>query len=396
MLRYSNGFDRYRLAIGDQVRTQRTKGLWIYGEPGTGKSFEARKIAEQICGGLHNVYFKDSSKWWDNYMGQEVVVWEEYYGGCLRISEALKLLDESPLSVEKKGSTVNFSSRWIVFTSNNHYKECYTFEAQPGEDARARAEAGNSHIPKVVWEAWCSRFEGTRGHSIHKTEVYVAPIAEEEPDACDELYFELDEAQRIAQEAEADAVPEGDDVIDLTGDEDSLELRDREYMQDEADSGWLSRGAGEIDDEAEEGDEPDFSDGQGGDYDDDEDVDDKQHEWSPTELDDMAAANEWRNKAQSPPSAAQPVHSPLVPETPTGAAGRLRKRALGFVKPAQEGYVAGEGEFHRESSPNAECDSCVYCKIFPEDRAAHIAVKRRKSVLAQVRAGTQTILSTKK
>ena len=65
-----------------------------------------------------DAYWKDQTKWWDDYSGQEVVIWDDFYGHCCPFTTLLKLIDSNPFRVEIKGSTVAFTSKKFVFTSN--------------------------------------------------------------------------------------------------------------------------------------------------------------------------------------------------------------------------------------------------------------------------------------
>lgn len=48
---------------------------WLWGESGTGKSRSARAWANHNG---HSLYLKDPTKWWDGYVGQGVVLFEEF------------------------------------------------------------------------------------------------------------------------------------------------------------------------------------------------------------------------------------------------------------------------------------------------------------------------------
>ena len=91
------------------------------GPSGTGKSRAAREAYPQA-------YWGPKGKWWDGYCGQETVIVDEMYGHRFSFSELLQLLDRYPFQVETKGGVRQFTSRRIVFTSNQHPEDWYNAE----------------------------------------------------------------------------------------------------------------------------------------------------------------------------------------------------------------------------------------------------------------------------
>jgi len=87
-----------------------------WGPPGTGKT---RAVWDEF--GVANVYAKPKNKWWDGYLGQDVVLIDDFdpdYSHDLAFDYYLTLLDRYPMTVEVKGGTASFRSKTIVFTSN--------------------------------------------------------------------------------------------------------------------------------------------------------------------------------------------------------------------------------------------------------------------------------------
>ena len=65
-----------------------------------GKSRLSRSAATKIC---KEPYYKSDGKWWDMYMNEKCVVWDDY---------------RYPYKVEKKGCMAKFNSEFIFITSN--------------------------------------------------------------------------------------------------------------------------------------------------------------------------------------------------------------------------------------------------------------------------------------
>lgn len=71
-----------------------------------------------------DAYWKPNNKWWDDYDGHGTVVWDEFTGQY-PFRDLLRILDSTPLSVESKGSSIQFVADTVIFTSNFHPKDWY-------------------------------------------------------------------------------------------------------------------------------------------------------------------------------------------------------------------------------------------------------------------------------
>lgn len=116
MVRYHRSIKEYK-RIKTPVRNHITRIYIIIGKSGIGKSRLAREMAPEA-------YWKPNTKWWDDYDGQSDVVWDEFTGQY-PFRDLLRILDSTPLSVESKGSTVQFVADLVIFTSNFHPKDWY-------------------------------------------------------------------------------------------------------------------------------------------------------------------------------------------------------------------------------------------------------------------------------
>lgn len=108
-------------------RNWKTDVTVIWGPTGTGKSSYCHTL-------FPTAYWKSKSEWWDGYDGQEVVIIDEFYG-WLPYDYMLRLLDRYPMSVEIKGSHVQFLAKKIIITSN---KSPLVWYKCPNSDALLR------------------------------------------------------------------------------------------------------------------------------------------------------------------------------------------------------------------------------------------------------------------
>ena len=97
-------------------RSHKTVVVYLYGATGVGKSQLSQSAATALD--PKQPYYKSDGKWWDMYMNERVVVWDDFRGKSYMFSETLKLLDRYPYKVEKKGCMAKFNSEFIFITSN--------------------------------------------------------------------------------------------------------------------------------------------------------------------------------------------------------------------------------------------------------------------------------------
>lgn len=126
-IRYHKSFDAYRdiksrhrvYEAGEKPR------IFIYwGPSGTGKSTRARTHFPGAYW-LTKPSQATSTVWWQNYSGEDVVVFDEFYG-WITYDLILRILDFYPVTVEKKNGSAKLAAKTFVFTSNKHPDEWYS------------------------------------------------------------------------------------------------------------------------------------------------------------------------------------------------------------------------------------------------------------------------------
>jgi len=115
---HRNGIDAYR-RLHTPKRDFRTDLIVLSGPPDTGKSSTARLLAGE------DAYWFNCDKWWDDYTGNRVVVFDEFGGGAVPFRLLLTLADRYPVKVEVKGAMREFTSHCIIITSNKTPQDWY-------------------------------------------------------------------------------------------------------------------------------------------------------------------------------------------------------------------------------------------------------------------------------
>lgn len=113
-----------RSILQDKYDHTDTRGLWFYGDPGTGKSYSARMYN-------NDVYLKSQNKWWDGYEGEKTVILDDFDKQGIPLGHHLKIwTDRYACSGEIKGGTVNLCHERLIVTSNYSIDELWEGDSQ--------------------------------------------------------------------------------------------------------------------------------------------------------------------------------------------------------------------------------------------------------------------------
>lgn len=109
------------IAMRGRQRNFMTKGIWLYGPTGTGKTYTAYEMAE----GKSTFVWKDDHGWWDGYKQEEVVIINEFRGS-ISYGEILDMLDQKVFKVRRRGrEPLPFLSKTVIFTSSMRPEDVY-------------------------------------------------------------------------------------------------------------------------------------------------------------------------------------------------------------------------------------------------------------------------------
>nr|WBH19262.1 replication-associated protein [Human-associated circovirus 2] len=129
-IKYGRGLRDFVGVMGLKVpRNFKSTVIVICGDPGCGKTKYVMEDCE--AKGL-SMYWKPRGIWWDGYAGEDVVVYDDFYGWC-PYDEMLRVMDRYPLKVPVKGGYVEFVSKIVYITSNVKPEEWYTSENIKGK-----------------------------------------------------------------------------------------------------------------------------------------------------------------------------------------------------------------------------------------------------------------------
>lgn len=132
-IRYPNLIENYKRAIGAS-RSQDTPidCQLLIGPPGTGKSRYAEHLARERFG-PDGFFRKPPGKWWDGYVGQLGVIYDDFRGSSMSFTDFKLTVDRYPLRVEIKGTTCDLAASTFYITTNTEPNTWWKDEVTGGE-----------------------------------------------------------------------------------------------------------------------------------------------------------------------------------------------------------------------------------------------------------------------
>lgn len=116
-IKYHRGILALRQRI-QKPRQHTTEGVYIWGPPGTGKTTWA--IAAHP-----GAYWKTSDMWWQDYDGEETVIFDEWLCAHHKLTEMNQLVSHNPHKVQSKGGSVEFVAKKVIIISNIPLYDAY-------------------------------------------------------------------------------------------------------------------------------------------------------------------------------------------------------------------------------------------------------------------------------
>jgi hypothetical protein len=107
--------------MNKKKRNFMTKGIWLWGKTGSGKSY----IAETLFNGSTYKHTTKDKGWWDNYKQQDIVIIDDFRGE-IDYNEMLKICDRYEYYVSRRNiGPISFYSKYVIITSSLKPEEIY-------------------------------------------------------------------------------------------------------------------------------------------------------------------------------------------------------------------------------------------------------------------------------
>nr|DAO14322.1 MAG TPA: Rep protein [Cressdnaviricota sp.] len=113
----------------DDQRSWKTQLIVLYGDPQTGKTTAANRLAMKY-GSYYKPVRGNNGVWFDGYnpFSQRVVVIDEFTGAYMSATQLNELADRWPCWAETKGSSTPYLAKTLILTSNYAPSEWYEWD----------------------------------------------------------------------------------------------------------------------------------------------------------------------------------------------------------------------------------------------------------------------------
>lgn len=119
------GINHLRNTLQPTVGRRNVRGFVLFGEPGVGKS---KRVWERFGYDPLRLFAPDLSKntvWWDGYIDQSAVLFDDFTGTGLTLQSLNRILDPYPLQIPYKGLMGYARFETVYFTTNIHPSNWY-------------------------------------------------------------------------------------------------------------------------------------------------------------------------------------------------------------------------------------------------------------------------------
>lgn len=115
-VRYPNVIKNwYEATVEERREEDGFKTIFFYGPPRTGKSKLAHHLARQHTGGFYRFCLRE---YWDGYIGQRAVLFDDFRGCALSFGHFKQVIDEYPFRVNIKHVSSQLAANNFYITSN--------------------------------------------------------------------------------------------------------------------------------------------------------------------------------------------------------------------------------------------------------------------------------------
>ena len=142
-VRHHKGLAALALLTFPPYEHEDVRGIWLWGDPGIGKSHCVRATFD-------SVYDLLQTKWFDGYKGESTILIDDFDETGMWLMHHLKLwCDKYPVKGETKGGWVNLQHKRLVITSNYGLEELICDHNNSPVDSKKINEKKRGHFTPI-------------------------------------------------------------------------------------------------------------------------------------------------------------------------------------------------------------------------------------------------------